>query len=63
MDATAYSFNKLEISIQILLDFTASNAGMSDTDFELYQCTLLMRYRKMQEANYQNEDFFEVQAK
>lgn len=35
MDASAYSFNKLEISIQILLDFKASNLQMTETDFEL----------------------------
>eukprot|EP00347_Sterkiella_histriomuscorum_P018883 403343810 len=53
MDASAYSFNKLEISIRILMDFNASNLQMSETDFEL----------KIQEASYQNEDFFESQAK
>jgi len=36
MDASAYSFNKLEISIQILMDFNGSNVQMSETDFELY---------------------------
>lgn len=35
MDASAYSFNKLEISIQILMDYNASNLQMSETDFEL----------------------------
>lgn len=36
MDATAYSFNKLEISLELLLNFTAQSAQMSDTEFEMY---------------------------
>ena len=30
-----YIFNKLEISIQVLMDFGGKNLQMSETDFEL----------------------------
>ena len=36
VDAAAYSFNKLEISIEILMKFSAASANMTETDFELY---------------------------
>jgi hypothetical protein len=32
---TAYAMVKLEASIQYLMEYNASNAGLSETDFEL----------------------------
>lgn len=35
VDATAYAKIKLEASIQYLMEYKASNANMTETDFEL----------------------------
>jgi len=35
LDAVGYSFNKLEISIKLIMDLDAKSLEMTETDFEM----------------------------
>ncbi len=35
LDAVSYAFSKLEICIELLMKFNASNLNMTETDFEM----------------------------
>jgi len=51
MDAVSYAFSKLEICIELLMNFSGSNMNMSESDFEI----------KIHESDYENIDYFERQ--